>query len=321
MALLEVTGLKKYYPVYSGVMKRLSGYYQAVDGVSFSINAGETFGLVGESGCGKTTVGKTILRLIKPTDGKIVLDGKTVSEMSDRELRVVRKDMQIIFQDPYSSMNPMMRIEDIIAEPIREHRLATSKVECRSMVEDILIKVGINCKEMSKYPHEFSGGQRQRIVIARALAARPKLIVCDEPVSSLDVSVQAQILNLMSDLQNELGVSYLFIAHGMPVVQHISHRIGVMYLGKLVEIADSLEIFRNPLHPYTKALMSAIPIPDPTVVKNRILLKGEVPSLFNKPEGCLFANRCQNYTDKCRNTQPKLKEVLPGHQVACYLFD
>lgn len=321
MALLEVNGLKKYYPMYAGMMKRLAGYYQAVDGVSFSIEAGETFGLVGESGCGKTTVGKSILRLIEPTGGKIVLDGKDVSTMNDRELRAARKDMQIIFQDPYSSMDPMMRIEDIIAEPIREHKLAATKTECHSMVEDLLNKVGINSKEMSKYPHEFSGGQRQRIAIARALAAKPKLIVCDEPVSALDVSVQAQILNLMSDLQKELGVSYLFIAHGMPVVQHISHRVGVMYLGKLVETADSIEIFRNSLHPYTKALMSAIPIPDPTVEKNRILLKGEVPSLVNKPEGCLFAIRCPHCTEKCRKVQPDLKEMTPGHQVACHLFD
>lgn len=319
MALLEVSNLKKYYPMYSGVMKRLTGYYKAVDDISLSIDAGETYGLVGESGCGKTTVGKSILRLIEPTAGKILLDQREISAMNARELRAERKNMQIIFQDPYSSMDPKMRISDIIAEPIREHKLAQG-AGLRSMVEDLLKKVGIDSREMSKYPHEFSGGQRQRIAIARALAAQPKLIVCDEPVSALDVSVQAQILNLMSDLQKEYGISYLFIAHGMPVVQHISHRVGVMYLGHIVETADSLEIFRNSLHPYTKALMSAIPIPNPAIKKARKLIKGEVPNLINSPKGCLFAGRCEHCMKKCHEISPSLLTVAPGHQVACHLL-
>ena len=319
MALLEVSNLKKYYPMYSGVMKRLTGYYKAVDDISLSIDAGKTYGLVGESGCGKTTVGKSILRLIEPTAGKILLDQREISAMNARELRAERKNMQIIFQDPYSSMDPKMRISDIIAEPIREHKLAQG-AELRSMVEDLLKKVGIDSREMSKYPHEFSGGQRQRIAIARALAAQPKLIVCDEPVSALDVSVQALILNLMSDLQKEYGISYLFIAHGMPVVQHISHRVGVMYLGHIVETADSLEIFRNSLHPYTKALMSAIPIPNPAIKKTRKLIKGEVPNLINSPKGCLFAGRCEHCMKKCHEISPSLLTVAPGHQVACHLF-
>lgn len=319
MALLEVYNLKKYYPMYSGALKRLTGSYKAVDDISFSIDAGETFGLVGESGCGKTTVGKSILRLIEPTAGKILLDGKNISEMNPKQLRAIRKDMQIIFQDPYSSMDPKMRICDIIAEPIKEHKLARG-ADCRRMVEELLGKVGINRREMAKYPHEFSGGQRQRIAIARALAVQPRLIVCDEPVSALDVSVQAQILNLMRDLQQELKVSFLFIAHGMPVVQHISHRVGVMYLGHLVETADSIEIFKHSAHPYTKALMSAIPVPDPTAHKQRILLSGEVPSLVDVPKGCLFANRCTHCTAHCRQEAPALREIAPGHRVACHLF-
>lgn len=319
MALLEVYNLKKYYPMYSGALKRLSGHYQAVDDVCFTIDAGETFGLVGESGCGKTTVGKSILRLIEPTAGRIIMDGHEISTMNPKQLRAARRDMQIIFQDPYSSMDPKMRICDIVAEPIREYKLARG-MECRRMVEELLNKVGINGYEMTKYPHEFSGGQRQRIAIARALAANARFIVFDEPVSALDVSVQAQILNLIHDLQDELGVSYLFIAHGMPVVQHISHRVGVMYLGHIVETADSVEIFKNSLHPYTKALMSAIPNPDPIRHRQRILLSGEVPSMVNKPKGCLFANRCKNCSQKCHEFEPRLQEVAPRHHVACHLY-
>ncbi len=319
MPLVEVSNLKKYYPMYSNMFKHLTGYFRAVDDVSFSINKGETFGLVGESGCGKTTVGKSILRLIEPTDGKVILDGKDVTAMSAQELRNARKNMQIIFQDPYSSMNPKMCISDIVAEPLREFKIASRK-ECRHMTEQLLNKVGINAYEMNKYPHEFSGGQRQRIAIARALAVQAQFIVFDEPVSALDVSVQAQILNLIHDLQDELGVSYLFIAHGMPVVQHISHRVGVMYLGKLVEIADSMEIFHHPLHPYTQALISAIPNPNPTQHGKRILLTGEVPSLINKPNGCLFANRCSHCQKKCHDNLPALTEVSPGHLVACHLY-
>lgn len=319
MALLEVTGLKKYYPVYSGMLKHLDGYYKAVDDISFTIDAGETFGLVGESGCGKTTVGKSILRLIQPTAGIIKLDNKQISSLSATELRKARKDMQIVFQDPYSSMDPKQRIQDIIAEPIKEHKLAQGR-ECVEMVEDLLNRVGLNSKEKNKYPHQFSGGQRQRIAIARALAAQPKLVVCDEPVSALDVSVQAQILNLMCDLQRDLGISYLFIAHGMPVVQHISQRVGVMYLGRIVECADSVDIFHHSLHPYTKALMNAIPIPDPKNRKERKLIKGEVPNLMNLNKGCLFAGRCEYCTNKCKEETPKMIEAGPGHMVACHLY-
>lgn len=319
MPLLEVEGLKKYFPVYKGAFKKLSGYYKAVDDISFSLDKGETFGLVGESGCGKTTVGKSILRLLEPTGGQVVLDGKEITAMNAKQLRSMRKDMQIIFQDPYSSMDSKMRIADIVAEPIREHGLAKG-AQCREMVEELLHKVGINSREINKYPHEFSGGQRQRIAIARALAAKPKLIVCDEPVSALDVSVQAQILNLMSDLQEEMNISYLFIAHGMPVVQHISHRVGVMYLGHLVETADSAEIFKSPLHPYTRALMSAVPIPDPSKKGKRELLKGEIPSLMENTKGCLFAGRCSHCMKQCHEEAPVLREVSPGHNVACHLY-
>lgn len=318
MTLLEVKNLKKYFPVKKGIFKKTVGFYKAVDGVSFNINYGETFGLVGESGCGKTTVGKSILRLIEPSEGTVLIEGRDICAMTKEKLRAERKNMQIIFQDPYSSLNPRMTIEDIISEPLREHKIARG-AECLRRVRDILATVGLSSLEMRKYPHEFSGGQRQRIAIARALAVNPRLIVCDEPVSALDVSVQAQILNLLKSLQKELGVGYLFIAHSMPVVQHISHRVGVMYLGKLVEVADSSQIFTNCLHPYTKALMSAIPTPDPKADKKRIILKGEVPNLMNPPPGCLFSNRCQYCTQLCKDTAPELKEVKPGHYVACHL--
>ena len=320
MALLEVNSLKKYFPVYSSVVKRVQGYYKAVDGISFSISRGETFGLVGESGCGKTTVGKSVLRLIEPTAGEVLLDGVDLAGMSARHLRSERKNMQVIFQDPYSSMDPSMRVIDIIAEPIREYRLAAGR-ECREMIEQLLFRVGINIREMCKYPHEFSGGQRQRIAIARALATQPKLIICDEPVSALDVSVQAQILNLLRDLQDELGVSYLFIAHGMPVVEHMSHRVGVMYLGRLVEVADSVEIFTHTLHPYTRALISAIPCPDPTVRQKRILIPGEVPNLARESSGCLFASRCAYCKSICNEQVPSLRQIGSRHFVACHLTE
>lgn len=316
--LLEVHDLKKYFPVCQGFFKRVVGYYKAVDGVSFSINAGETFGLVGESGCGKTTVGKSILRLIEPTDGEILLDGRDIRKMNKEELRHQRKNMQIIFQDPYGSLNPRMTVEDIIAEPLKKHHLVEGS--CSDQVEKIMSTVGLSKKEMRKYSHEFSGGQRQRIVIARALSVKPKLIVCDEPVSALDVSVQAQILNLMQDLQEEFGIAYLFIAHGMPVVQHVSKRVGVMYLGRLVEVADSDVIFSGALHPYSKALMSAVPEPDPTLEKKRVVLNGEVPDLTASPKGCLFAGRCSLCTEKCRCDVPELKEIEPGHLAACHLL-
>ena len=317
--LLEVENLKKYFPVYKGFFKRVAGYYKAVDGVSFSINAGETFGLVGESGCGKTTVGKSILRLIEPTDGRIVLHGDDIRLMSKEQLRRERRNMQIIFQDPYGSLNPRMTIEEIIAEPILKHDIAKG-AECVQAVKRLLSEVGLSEKEMHKYPHEFSGGQRQRIVIARALSVHPKLIVCDEPVSALDVSVQAQILNLMQDLQQQYGIAYLFIAHGMPVVQHISDRVGVMYLGKIVEVADAVEIFSNSLHPYSKALMSAVPEPDPTLKQKRVVLSGEVPNLSAPPPGCLFSSRCAYCQERCKKEIPELKQIAPNHQVACHLF-
>lgn len=318
MALLEVEHLKKYFPVHGGVTRKITGYYKAVDDVSFSIEAGQTFGLVGESGCGKTTVGKSILRLIEPTDGVVRLDGQDVTQMSPKQLREQRKNMQIIFQDPYSSLNPRMTVESLIAEPMFEHKLVSGKAEAREQVSQLLTKVGLNPKDMHKYPHEFSGGQRQRVMIARAISVCPKVVVCDEPVSALDVSVQAQILNLMQDLQDEMGISYLFIAHGMPVVQHISQRVGVMYLGHLVEVADSMELFLHHTHPYTKALLSAIPNPDPDQPNDFDFVKGEVPSLIDPPPGCLFSNRCPYCTQKCKEEMPQLRQIAPGHQVACH---
>ena len=318
--LLEVKNLKKYYPITAGFFKRNIGNYRAVDGVSFSLNYGETFGLVGESGCGKTTVGKTILRLIDATDGEVLLEGRSVLGMSDRDILHERKNMQIIFQDPYGSLNPRMSIRDTIAEPLIKHNIA-KKPAAYFQVEKILNTVGLTKREMKKYPHEFSGGQRQRIAIARALAVNPKLIVCDEPVSALDVSVQAQILNLMKELQQEFKLAYLFIAHGMPVIRHISHKVGVMYLGKIVELSDSEEIFTNCMHPYTKALMSAIPSPNPESKNIRIILNGEIPNLANPPLGCLFSSRCHDRISRCSNEAPELREVLPRHFVACHLFD
>lgn len=318
MALLEVEHLKKYFPVRQGFFNKTVGSYKAVDDVSFSIDAGETFGLVGESGCGKTTVGKSILRLTEPTDGIIRLDGEDITALDKRQLREQRRKMQIIFQDPYSSLNPRMTVKTLISEPMIEYRLLDGEKTAAERVAEILLTVGLNPQDMHKYPHEFSGGQRQRIMIARALALEPKIIVCDEPVSALDVSVQAQILNLMQDLQDQMGVSYLFIAHGMPVVQHISKRVGVMYLGHLVEVADSDEIFNHCAHPYTKALISAIPNPDPDNANNFNIVRGEVPSLINPPAGCLFSNRCPYCTDICRQQMPQLREIAPGHQIACH---
>lgn len=321
MALLEVEHLKKYFPVQDGFFNKVVGYYKAVDDVSFSIEAGETFGLVGESGCGKTTVGKSVLRLIEPTAGTVRVAGQDITAMNKAQLREMRKKMQIIFQDPYSSLNPRMTVRTLISEPLLDYKIAENKNDAGDMVTEILRTVGLNALDMYKYPHEFSGGQRQRIMIARALALKPDIIVCDEPVSALDVSVQAQILNLMQDLQEKLGVSYLFIAHGMPVVQHISKRVGVMYLGHLVEIADSNEIFNHCLHPYSQALISAIPNPDPDNPNNFNIVKGEVPSLIDPPPGCLFSNRCPYCTEKCRECMPELKEAAPGHMVACHAIN
>ena len=316
--LLEVRDLKKYFPVTGGFLKKTVGWVKAVDGVDLTIGAGETFGLVGESGCGKTTVGKLVLRLIEATSGDIRFQGRNIRDLDKKELRALRKEMQIIFQDPYGSLNPRMNIGDIVAEPLRWHRLVDES-QVNSRVCKLLDMVGLNGKDMSKYPHEFSGGQRQRIVIARALAVQPKLIVCDEPVSALDVSVQAQILNLLKDLQEQLGMAYLFVAHGMPAVRFMSDRIGVMYLGKLVEVADGEALFEEQLHPYTKALMSAIPVADPDRVSKRTVLSGDVPSPVHLPNGCRFQTRCCCVCDRCRIEEPPLRQVRPGRLVACHL--
>ena len=316
--LLEVRDLKKYFPVTGGFLKKTVGWVKAVDGVDLTIGTGETFGLVGESGCGKTTVGKLVLRLIEATSGDIRFQGRNIRDLDKKELRALRKEMQIIFQDPYGSLNPRMNIGDIVAEPLRWHRLVDES-QVNGRVCKLLDMVGLNGKDMSKYPHEFSGGQRQRIVIARALAVQPKLIVCDEPVSALDVSVQAQILNLLKDLQEQLGMAYLFVAHGMPAVRFMSDRIGVMYLGKLVEVADGEALFEEQLHPYTKALMSAIPVADPDRVSKRTVLSGDVPSPVHLPKGCRFQTRCCCVCDRCRIEEPPLRQVRPGRLVACYL--
>lgn len=316
--LLEVRDLKKYFPVTGGFLKKTVGWVKAVDGVDLTIGTGETFGLVGESGCGKTTVGKLVLRLIEATSGDIRFQGRNIRDLDKKELRALRKEMQIIFQDPYGSLNPRMNIGDIVAEPLRWHRLVDES-QVNSRVCKLLDMVGLNGKDMAKYPHEFSGGQRQRIVIARALAVQPKLIVCDEPVSALDVSVQAQILNLLKDLQEQLGMAYLFVAHGMPAVRFMSDRIGVMYLGKLVEVADGEALFEEQLHPYTKALMSAIPVADPDRVSKRTVLSGDVPSPVHLPKGCRFQTRCCCVCDRCRIEEPPLRQVRPGRLVACHL--
>lgn len=318
--LVVVKDLVKYFPVRAGVLQRVKAHVQAVDKVSFTVKEGETLGLVGESGCGKTTVGRSILRLIEPTSGSVFINGEDVMQMRAQSLKAARRNMQIIFQDPYASLNPRLPIGESVMEGLHIHNVGHPK-ERWEIALSMLKKVGLEDYHARRYPHEFSGGQRQRIGIARALALQPKFIVCDEPVSALDVSIQSQVLNILKDLQNEFGLTYLFIAHNMSVVEHISDRVAVMYLGKMVELADREELFRKPLHPYTQALLSAIPIPDPTLKRERIILKGDVPSPLNPPKGCRFHPRCPWAIDICSQQEPEFKELLPGHFVACWVAE
>jgi peptide/nickel transport system ATP-binding protein len=320
-SLLEVRGLKKHFPLRSGWFGGASGYVYAVDGVTFAIRRGETLSLVGESGCGKSTVGRAILRLLEPTAGEIHLDGERIDNIPSAKLRLIRRRMQIVFQDPFSSLNPRQRIRDVIAEPIINFGLAHGVVEIDDLVASLLDKVGLPRDAMKRFPHEFSGGQRQRIGIARALAPGSDLIICDEAVSALDVSVKAQIVNLLSDLQDELGLTLLFISHDLAIVEHLTHHVAVMYLGKIVEISDRRTLFATPHHPYTKALLSAVPVPDPKIKRDRVILRGDVPSPIKPPTGCRFHTRCPLAYDRCRYEEPLLRSVGSGHLSACHLDD
>jgi oligopeptide/dipeptide ABC transporter ATP-binding protein len=315
--LIQVKNLVNYFPVRQGLLQRVKDYVRAVDNVSFVVREGETLGMVGESGCGKTTIGRTILRLMEPTSGSVIIGGRDIFKLTGPELKTMRRNMQIIFQDPFASLDPRMPIGESVMEGLNIHRIGTPKERSELML-DTLKKVGLEDYHARRYPHDFSGGQRQRIGIARALVLRPKFIVCDEPVSALDVSIQSQVLNILKELQQEFNLTYLFIAHNLSVVEHISNRVAVMYLGKMVELSNRDELFNNPLHPYTRALMSAIPIPDPTLKRERTILTGDVPSPLNPPKGCRFHPRCPNAFDACSDQEPEFREVFPDHWVACW---
>lgn len=317
---LELIDLKKYYPIKKGVLQKVVGHVKAVDGVSFHINKGETFGLVGESGCGKSTIGKTIIRLTPPTAGQALYKGTDIFSLDKKSLRTLRPHIQMIFQDPYSSLNPKMPVGEIIGEAVREHGIVSDK-DYREYVMNIMKICGLRPYHIDRYPHEFSGGQRQRICIARSIALNPDLVIADEPVSALDVSIQAQIINLMKDIQQRNGISYLFISHDLSVVEYISDVVGVMYLGSLVELAPKKELFKHPAHPYTQALLSAVPVPDPDVKMNRVLLQGDIPSPVNPPSGCKFHTRCPYAKPICSEVTPEFKEHAPGHKCACHLYN
>jgi peptide/nickel transport system ATP-binding protein/oligopeptide transport system ATP-binding protein len=317
--LVDVLRLKKYYPIRRGILRRTAGHVKAVNDVSFKIRRGETLGLVGESGCGKTTIGRSILRLIRPSAGTVTFDGVDVGTLQKSDNAALRRKMQIIFQDPYGSLNPRMNVSDIIGEAPLYHGL-TTKAEADDYVVSVMEKVGLRPESRAKYPHEFSGGQRQRIGIARVLAMKPEFVVCDEPVSALDVSIQSQVLNLLADLRREFSLTYLFISHDLSVVKHISDRVAVLYLGKIVEIAPKEDFFGSPMHPYSQALISAIPVPDPDAERNRVILEGDVPSPVNPPEGCIFSTRCPRAMDRCKAEEPPLVD-RGGHQVACFLYE